>query len=195
MGGVMERKRWETAIRCLEIAVHPHTSDKEVIAAINGYRRTAGGAPLSLLYRDAAGATAPVSQASLDRLTQEISELYRKLEAAEAGRIAALRRAQQAQESADERAEEVLAAEHRADRAEQQLAEFQGAYGRISGGLQTENSDLRRALDEARRNLAQPIHEPVRQPFQAMLNAALDRPGPMQRPQPRTEVFGRPWTA
>ena len=28
----MERNRWERAIRCLEIAVHPHTADEEVIA-------------------------------------------------------------------------------------------------------------------------------------------------------------------
>ena len=39
----MERNRWETALRCLEIAVHPGTSDEEVLAAIRGFRRTAGG--------------------------------------------------------------------------------------------------------------------------------------------------------
>ena len=56
----MERNRWEIAIRCLEIALHPNTSDEEVIAAVNGFRRTAEGTPLRELCRTlAAPASTP----------------------------------------------------------------------------------------------------------------------------------------
>jgi hypothetical protein len=43
----MERNRWDRAIRCLEIALHPNTEDDEIIAGVNGFRRTADGTPLS----------------------------------------------------------------------------------------------------------------------------------------------------
>jgi hypothetical protein len=183
MGRTMERNRWETAIRCLEIAVHPHTAEEEVIAAVNGFRRTANGTPLIRVCREFAGLAPPASSAELDRLRRENLELRRKFEEAENGRVAALRRAEAAEQNA-------RAAEHRADAAEERLAEFQGAYGRISGGLSHENADLRRALAEARRNLAQPIHEPVR-PFQNMLNTALGRPDQT----PSTPALSHPWTA
>ena len=88
----------------------------------------------------------------------------------------------------------MLAAEHRAEAAEQRFAEFRGAYGRISGSLQHENFDLRRALEEARRNLAQPIHEPV-PPFQNLLNAALQRPRPNPAPATTLDIAIGPWTA
>ena len=67
----MQRNRWETAIRCLEIAAHPNTNDEEVIAAINGFRRTADGTPLSRLCREFAktglDGEAPEWQDRLDR--------------------------------------------------------------------------------------------------------------------------------
>jgi septal ring factor EnvC (AmiA/AmiB activator) len=194
----MERNRWETAIRCLEIAVHPNTKDKEVIAAVNGFRRTADGTPLSQLCREFAAvggdnASAVERKDKLDRLERENLELRRKIEEIETGRTATLHRLREADQRASEISEELLVAERRADAAEQRLAEFQGAYGRIPGGLRHEDFDLRHALNEARRNLAQPIHEPVR-PFQNLLNTALQRPD-QALASPPTPMSGRPWTA
>ena len=48
----MVRNKSETAIRCLEIALHPGTGDEETLAAVKGYRRTAGDVPLSEMLRD-----------------------------------------------------------------------------------------------------------------------------------------------
>jgi len=187
----MERNRWETAIRCLEIAVHPNTSDEEVIAAINGFRRTAGRTSLAQLCRELG--TAPGHLLSrLDQLHRTNLALRCKVEETEARRFAAAQELKSAQQRAQELGEELLAAEHRADVAEQRLAEFQGAYGRISGGLRGENDDLRRALTEARHNLTQPIHEPVR-PFQKALNAALQRLD--TPPSPSAPAANWPWTA
>jgi chromosome segregation ATPase len=170
----MDRNRWETALRCLEVAVHPNTSDEEVVAAVNGFRRTAGRTALTQLY----AADAPGHLLSrLDQLNRANLALRRKLEEAEVGRAAALKSLQQAEERTRRVGEELLDVEHRAAIAEQQLTEIRGAYGRLSSGLRGENDDLRRSLDEARRNMAQPIHEPVR-PFQTALNAALQRSEP-----------------
>jgi len=196
----MERNRWETAIRCLEIAVHPNTSDEEVIAAINGFRRTANATSLGRLRRTLSEAAAaddesPLAEGRrrLDQLISENLRLRRKIHEAETERAAALQRAQDAGLQAKRVSEELLVAEHRADVAEQRLAEFHSPYGRISGGVHHESLDLQRALDEAKRNLAQPIHEPVL-PFQNLLNAALQRPDQppsgQQLPTPN-----RPWTA
>jgi septal ring factor EnvC (AmiA/AmiB activator) len=193
----MERNRWETAIRCLEIAVHPGTNDREVIAAINGFRRTAHNAPLRQLCREFAGApssgTNAVAADELQRLSRENLALRQKLEEADTSRKALLQRLHDAERHSDEIGEELVAAEHRADTAERQLAEFRGVYGRISGSLNLENDDLRRALAEARRNLAQPIHEPIA-PFQAALNAALQRPDQSSPGQPAA-IASHPWTA
>jgi septal ring factor EnvC (AmiA/AmiB activator) len=173
----MERNRWETAIRCLEVAVHPKTSDEEAIAAIRGFRRTARDVPMSQLCRALPDATPAHLLGRLDQLNQENRELRRRLAEAEARHGAALSNLQAAHRRIEELGGELLAAEARAEAAERHLAEFSGAYGRITGGLQHENLDLRRALDEARRNLAQPIHEPVA-PFKSVLGAALQRPDP-----------------
>lgn len=172
----MDRNRWETALRCLEVAVHPNTGDEEVLAAINGFRRTAGRTPLAQLYSEPAGAPDHLLS-RVDQLNRANLALQRRAETAETGRAAALRSLQQSEQRLQEMGRELLAAEHRAAMAEQQLAEFQGAYGRLSGGLRGENDGLRRALGDARRDLGQPIHEPV-QPFQRALNAALQRPDP-----------------
>jgi septal ring factor EnvC (AmiA/AmiB activator) len=192
----MERNRWETAIRCLEIAVHPGTDDREVVAAINGFRRTAHNAPLHQLCREFAGVPSTNTSAAADelqRLARENLVLRQKLEEADTSRKAILQRLHDAEQRSDEIGEELLAAEQRADAAERRLAEFRGAYGRISGSLSHENDDLRQALAKARRNLAQPIHEPVA-PFQAALNAALQRPDQPPAGQP-TAIASHPWTA
>ncbi|HXO03077.1 MAG TPA: hypothetical protein VN900_13540 [Stellaceae bacterium] len=192
----MQRNRWETAIRCLEIAAHPNTNDEEVIAAINGFRRTADGTPLSRLCREFAktglDGEAPEWQDRLDRVAQENLELRRKIEEIEGSRNAALQQLREAERRTQEIGEALLAAEHRADAAEQRFAETQGVYGRISVGPRDENLGLYRALEEARRNLAQPMHEPVR-PFQNLLNAALQRLD--QTPSSTTPISNRPWTA
>jgi septal ring factor EnvC (AmiA/AmiB activator) len=188
----MERNRWETAIRCLEIAVHPNTSDEEAIAAIRGFRRTARNVPMSQLYRALPDAAPAHLLGRLDQLNQENRELRRRTTEAEGGRAEVLGHLQQAERRARELGRELLAAEERAGAAERRLAEFRGAYGRLAGGLQHENLDLRRALDDARRNLAQPIHEPVA-PFKAVLGAALqrtDQPQPAGLPAPAPS-----WTA
>ncbi|HWD57978.1 MAG TPA: hypothetical protein VG308_06850 [Stellaceae bacterium] len=199
----MERNRWETALRCLEIAVHPNTSDKEALAAVNGFRRTAGGVSIAALSREvpelgtesaARGARAWHLLDRLDQLHQETRELRRRLAAAEASRAAALRQLADSQQRATVLAEELGAAERHADAAERRLAEFQGAYGRIAGGLSNENLGLRRALDEARRNAAQPIHEPVAAPFRAILDATLQRTEPPQPAAP-APAYGRLGTA
>jgi chromosome segregation ATPase len=192
----MERNRWETAIRCLEIAVHPATDDREVLAAINGFRRTAHNASLNQLCREF-GSSLPSGPSAiadeLQRLARENLALRQKLEEADASRKAIMQRLHDAEQRGDEIGEELLEAEQRADTAERRLAEFRGAYGRISGSLSHENDDLRRALADARRNLAQPIHEPVA-PFQAALNAALQRPDKTPASQP-TAITSHPWTA
>jgi septal ring factor EnvC (AmiA/AmiB activator) len=192
----MERNRWETAIRCLEIAVHPATNDREVLAAINGFRRTAHSASLRQLCCEFGGSASSGASAvadELQRLARENLALRQKLEEADASRKAILQRLHDAEQHSDAIGEELLTAEQRADAAERRLAEFRGAYGRISGGLSHENDDLRRALAEARRNLAQPIHEPIA-PFQAALNAALQRPDQTPVNQP-TAIASHPWTA
>jgi chromosome segregation ATPase len=191
----MERNRWETAIRCLEIAVHPGTDDREVVAAINGFRRTAQNAPLLQLCREFSGAASAGTSAAADelqRLARENLALRQKLEEAETSRKATLQRLRDAEQRARQIGEELLAAEERADIAERRLAEFLGAHGRIPGTIE-ENDDLRHALAEARRNLAQPIHEPVA-PFQAALDAALRRPNQIRDAQPAA-VANHPWTA
>jgi septal ring factor EnvC (AmiA/AmiB activator) len=188
----MERNRWETAIRCLEIAVHPNTSDEEAIAAIRGFRRTARNLPMSQLCRGLpAGAPAHLLD-RLDQLNQENRELRRKIAENESKRAELAGRVQKAERRAEEIGRDLLAAEYRADAAEQRLVEFRGAYGRIAGGLHHENLDLRRALDDARHNLAQPIHEPVA-PFKSVLGAALQR---TDQPQPAGVSAAVPsWTA
>jgi hypothetical protein len=192
----MQRNRWETAIRCLEIAVHPNTNDEEIIAAVNGFRRTVDSTPLSQLCREFAGASPPEWRDSLDRLDRENFELRQKIEEMENRRNATLRRLEEAEQRADEIDRVLLAAEYRAEAAEQRLAEFRGAYGRISGGLQHENGDLRRALDEARQNPAAasaPVRESV-SAFQNVLKAARQRLEQVQV-KPPTPISSRPWTA
>jgi chromosome segregation ATPase len=187
----MERNRWDTALRCLEIAVHPNTSDEEALAAVHGFRRTAGKTPLVELCQEFASAPGHLLS-RLDQLNRANLELRRRIEKADGDRLAALQSLEAAERRAREIDEELRAAERRADAAEEQLVTFQGAYGRISGGLRGENDDLRRALDEARRNMAQPIHEPVR-PFQSALNTALQRPDPPSHAP--LAAYNRPWTA
>jgi hypothetical protein len=162
----MERNRWETAIRCLEVALHPHTSDDEVIAGVNGFRRTAGGTPLRTVCAAFAGADrdgrvisaeAARWQPKLDRLHQENLALRRKLKAEEERRLATESRVQETER-------ELHLAQARADAAEQAFAQFRSAYGE-------RRSASRPDLIPARRGAA----EPPAAPFQTILAAARQR--------------------
>src|SRR5271170_1012670 len=113
----MERNNWETAIRCLEIALHPNTSDDEVVAAVNGFRRMAGGKPLSQICSefagksdDRCGPTAEEWREQLDRLSRENFMLR-----------------QEAEQHVRDENEELAAACRRAGAAERRLAELQSS--------------------------------------------------------------------
>ena len=134
----MERNRWESAIRCLELALHPNTADAEVIAGVNGFRRAAAGAPLGEVCRDYAGAATPG-----DDLAHENLDLRRRLEHQRASQEEALARLREAERVIRGLSEDI--------RAEQQnFAAFRSASARIVDGLRDENFDLRGALEQAR---------------------------------------------
>src|SRR5580700_5290284 len=179
----MERNRWETAIRCLEVALHPNTSDDEVIAAVNGYRRTADGTPLREVCIEFAGGCSDgrdtVTRAEegteeFDRLDQKNVDL----------RHAAERRVR-------ELSEDLLAAQQRANIAEQLLVELRSTLHDLSD----ENLDLRRSLERTRGAIVEQV-QPAAAPFRKFLDAAtaLDRGrqgsgSPIFSPSP-----SRPWT-
>ena len=195
----MQRNRWETAIRCLEIAVHPNTTDEEIVAAVNGFRRTVESTPLRQLCREFAGgsATAPRAgdterQDDLQSLRRQNLELHRRIAEIENDRAATLQRLRDAEQHFHHIGAELLAAQSRADAAEQRLDEL-STYGDDQNSADHKDFDLQRAMVEARRDMAQPIHEPVR-PFQNLLDAALRRPARAQR-APATPVSNHPWTA
>jgi len=175
----MERNRWETAIRCLEVALHPNTTDDEVIAGVNGFRRTADGTPLSEMCRKLAGGHRG------DNLSQENLDLRHRLEREQASQFAALRRLHEAEQLIHDLSEEI--------RAEQQnFAEFRAATAQLVDGLKDENFDLRDALEEARLATARQARKAS--PFRDLLTAALNGEGvnplPGLAPAPR-----HPWTA
>jgi hypothetical protein len=180
----MERNRWETAIRCLEVALHPHTGDDEVIAGVNGFRRTADGTPLSEVCAALAGTERAAAAAeAAERLNRENADLRRKLETEQAGQSENMRRLRAA-----ERLVLDLSAEIRAE--QQSFAAFRSASAQIVEGLRDENFDLRGALEQTRRTA-------VAAPFRDLLTAAQSRDGPPGR-EPAPPVFTpprHPWTA
>lgn len=164
---MMERNRWETAIRCLEVALHPNTGDDEVIAGVNGFRRTADGTPLGEILQALAGASAParaddelvrLSRENLD-LRQQAAETERHLRAAEQ-RLHALE-------------QQHRAAAAQADLAERELAEFHAAYGRVLDRVNRDNAELRQALDRARQGALE--RPEIAAPFRKFLAAAQQR--------------------
>lgn len=201
----MERNRWETAIRCLEVALHPNTADGEVIAGVNGFRRTAGGTPLGAICRELAGADRsdgaagdPAAATALDALGRENLALRRELDREREEQEAALQRLRDAELLARQ-----LSAEIRAE--QQSFAAFRAASAQIVDGLRDENFDLRGALDQARVEQARVEHaalagRPPRalSPFRELLAATLERdgqprahrPAAAERPAP-----GHPWVA
>jgi hypothetical protein len=168
---LMDRKRWDTAIRCLEVALHPNTGDDEVIAAVNGFRRTADGTPLREICRalvggmypalEVAAAQAPSSDA-IERLARENRDLRGKLDAEERGRLAATRRLHQVTRQAAKLREDMRAAQSEAAAAaERQLAELRAAQAQTIDRMNRENADLRRALDRGQRLAAAPPARPA----------------------------------
>ena len=205
----MERNRWETAIRCLEVAVHPHTTDDEVIAAVNGFRRTVEGMPLSQVCIEFACGGLPLSELaglknSLEQLNRENLELRRKLAVDEAAQAATARRLDAAYERIHRLSEELLAAQRHADAAEEEFARFRAHYSEAVETVSHDNRDLRVALDEARRAAAERRAEHTAPTFAHYLNEArmeinravspLNGNGSGRRPS--AEQGGdHPWTA
>jgi hypothetical protein len=174
---VMERNRWDTAIRCLEIALHPNTSNDEVLAGVNGFRRTAGGTPLSQVCSEFAGGSCDGGdlaewKGQLDRLNHENLGLRRQLETAETRAETAAHGLHEAERRIDEASQALSTAQRLAAEAEQQLADFRAAYGRILDAVNQENLDLRAALTQTRREAAEPPVPEAASPFRKFLAEA-----------------------
>jgi hypothetical protein len=124
----MERNKWETAIRCLEVALHPNTGDDEVIAAVNGFRRTADGRRLRDVCSALAGGhpadTAAPRGDELLRLSRENRELRGKLATAENARTDLSQRLYEKTAEIGKLRDDLRAARDAADAAERRLAEF-----------------------------------------------------------------------
>ena len=183
----MERNRWESAIRCLELALHPNTADAEVIAGVNGFRRAAAGTPLGEVCRDYAGAAT-----AGDNLAHENLDLRRRLEQQRANQEEALARLHEA-----ERVIRGLSDELRAE--QRNFAAFRTASARIVDGLRDENFDLRGALEGARVAAGPPAQQAT-SPFRDLLARTLLRDGSPSpapaRPAPIAILTPRhPWVA
>ena len=174
----MERNRWEKAIRCLEVALHPNTGDDEVIAGVNGFRRTADGTRLRDICAELAGKAGGGGSPAFDP-----------------AQTVALERLRDAERRIHELSAEISAAER-------SFSDFRSASAQLVDGLKDENFDLRGALEQARQAAVRPA-QPVVSPFRELLAAARLRdgqedaavaPGPSETstagPGPR-----HPWTA
>lgn len=169
----MERNKWETAIRCLEVAVHPNTGDDEMIAAVNGFRRTAEGLPLSQVCIEFACGGVPLADLAqmkdtLQRLNRENLELRRKLAVEEAAQASGARRLDDAYGRIHALTQEAMAAQRLAASIEQEFEEFRAAYAQALDAMKQSNVDLRRTLDAANRTAA----AEARRPFSAFLAQA-----------------------
>lgn len=180
----MERNKWDTAIRCLEVALHPNTSDNEAIAGVNGFRRTAEGAPLSEICVEFAGGS-PDAGEPAERIGRENLDLRRRLERERQSQLAALQRLHEAERLIHELSEEI--------RAEQRsFADFRSASEQIVGGLKDENFDLRGALEDARTA----PRRTTASPFRDVLAAALgEAPQEIGSAAPSIPPPRHPWTA
>ena len=184
----MERNKWETAIRCLEVALHPNTSDDEIIAGVNGFRRTAEGTPLSEICAELADRE-PGGAASAARIARENLALRRKLEQEHAGQLATLKCLREA-----ERLIRELSGEIRAE--QQSFADFRSASAALVEGLKDENFDLRGALEQARTATRRAVASPFRDVLAAALGEAQgEAPGGIASAPEIGLPPRHPWTA
>jgi hypothetical protein len=170
----MERNRWETAIRCLEVAVHPNTRDDEVVAAVNGFRRTVDGLPLSqVCFEFACGGVLPADlvkmQTTLERLQSENRELRRKLAIGAVAQAEAAQRLDAAYQRIYELTEEAASAQRKIEAAEREFEDFRAAYAEVLGGIHRDGFDRRWGLDEVAPGTAD---KAPRRPFSAFLAEA-----------------------
>jgi septal ring factor EnvC (AmiA/AmiB activator) len=173
----MERNRWETAIRRLEAAVHPGTADDEVIAAVNGFRRTADGIPLSQVCIEFSCGGVPLAdlarlKETLERLDRDNRELRRKLAVEEAAQASAERRLDDAYRRISELTEEALAAQRLAEAVERDFEAFRAAYAEMLGSARQDNVDLQRMLAAAQQCAGGTPPSEARRPFSAFLAEA-----------------------
>ncbi|HEY7990010.1 MAG TPA: hypothetical protein VID77_01360 [Stellaceae bacterium] len=136
----MQRNKIETAIRCLEVALHPNTSDEEILAAVAGFRRTAAGTPLSELCLDlqqgnggARDLDAARLEAKCERLNQENFDLRLKVKFEEDSRALATRRLRRAERQIDELNDRLAVSHDRTGALEHQLEELRTAYCDLNG--------------------------------------------------------------
>jgi hypothetical protein len=200
----MERNRRATAIRCLEIALHPNTSDDEVLAAINGFRRTAGNTPLSEICTGFAHESLPAADLAewterFVRLSRENLELRRRLDLATTQRIDTVRQADETELRLHEFGERLLSAQRRATLAEQRLDDARDAYAQVTDGLKHEISGLRGALERVRnaelghRGGTEPA--PIFSDFLTAAQQGADRPRFIQPTVIAEPSTRSPWTA
>ena len=134
----MEHNRWETAIRRLEVAVRPGARDDEILAAIDGFRHTADGTPLSQVCIEFACGGVPLAvmaqmKESLERLSRDNRELRQRQAADEAARARVEVRLDAAYRRVHELTQQVLAAQRAAAAAEPEFADGSGS-GKLSAG-------------------------------------------------------------
>jgi len=135
MRRAMQRNKLETAIRCLEVALHPNTSDEEILAAVAGFRRTAAGTPLGELCLGLAQGNGAVRnldmarlEAKCERLNQENFDLRLKVKFEEEGRALAARRLRRAERQIEEMSDRLAVSHDRTGALEHQLEELRNAY-------------------------------------------------------------------
>ena len=138
----MDGNRWEPAIRCLEVAVHPATRDDQMVAAVNVFRRAAEGLPLSQICIEFACGGVPLAELArfkdtIERLDRENRELRRKLAVEEAAQTSTARRLDDAHRRIFELTEEAMAAQGLAEAAERDFVEFRAAYAEALGTSHT----------------------------------------------------------
>jgi hypothetical protein len=173
----MERNRWETAIRCLEMAVHPNTRDDEVVAAVNGFRRTVEGLPLSQVCIEFACGGLPLADLAnmkdtLERLQRENRELRRRVTVEEAAQAEAAQRLDAAYRRIYELSEEAAAAQRLTEATEREFEDFRAAYAEVLRGVQYNDFDQRWGLGEASSDAADKPPAMPRRPFSAFLAEA-----------------------
>jgi hypothetical protein len=186
----MERNKWETAIRCLEIALHPNTGDDEIVAAANGFRRIARGTPLSELYTEmaASGDRSVVDldaarwQAKFERANQENFELRLQVKFEEQSRALADRRLRRADREIDELRDRLAVAHDRIGTLEEQLDAMR--------------ERLRPSRAAAKSDARQPTSLSNVMPFRTVLDAAKQRDGHWEPDTAPAAARSRaPWTA